>query len=866
MKQGEKGTFDRFSVLKIIFICLTAGAFIYFIAGELLLEKNSPRMESTCREWDVEWLLVNDDGTKEAVTLPHICDAERDEVVTVEASLPDDLSQETMLCFKSARQEMEIYIDGELRQTYSSKGELFERASAVAYVFVELTSEDEGKTVTVRMRTDSRYTGSFYAVYIGDPLGLCLYMFDLYGPELLVALLMLLFGLVSIVGGYFLNHVWHKKVDLPYLGWGVSLASIWIITNSQSRQFIFPNVSIINDIPFLMLMLSTLPFLLYMNGIQELRYKKIYFPLCVLNVVNFVVCCILHYTNTVDFGDTIKVIAFLWVVSIITMAGTVIMDVRRKCISRYKWVAVGLLGAFMIVCATLAMYFISPASFSGIFLALGLVFILLMSVLNTVKDIIVMERDKLQAQRESEAKARFLANMSHEIRTPINAVIGMNEMVLRESSEENIKSYALDIRNAGQTLLSMINEVLDFSKIESGKMELVPAEYDLGSMLHDISNMIRLKAKNKGLTLTLNVSETLPERLYGDEIRIRQILINLLNNAVKYTERGSVTLEVSGRRDGEDEIFHFAVSDTGIGIRQEDLPKLFMAFERIDEEKNRNVEGTGLGMNIAMQLLSLMDSKLDVSSVYGEGSVFSFDLRQRIVSAQPVGNMEENIRKRTTEYTYTTLFTAPDAGILVVDDNDINRKVFAGLLKNTQIAVEEAGSGEECLEKVFAKHYDIIFLDHMMPGMDGIETIKKIRAKKGHPCKNTPVIALTANALSGAKEMYLSEGFDGFLSKPVDPEKLESTIAEWLPEEKIRRQMKKKPIEDISVILAALQRLKDAVEKRDAATADSCMLELSGYAYDELAQKKFDQLQQAVTDKNSERTIAVIRSFTAHYS
>lgn len=892
-RQGNvTGVVNRFTIIKIIFICMTLGAFLYFIVGECVLPGNSPRMESRCREWDADWMLVHEDGTRESVILTHVSPAARNELVTLEAVLPEDLSQDSMLCFKSARQEMEIFVDGELRQTYSSKGGwMSQRASSVAYVFVELTPEDEGKTLTVSTRTDSRYTGEFYPVYIGDPVGICLYMFDLYGPELLMALFMLLFGISSIFGGYFLNYLWHKKNDLPYLGWGVSLATVWVITNSLSRQFIFPNISIINDIPFLMLMLATLPFLLYMNGIQELRYQKIYFPLCVLNVVNCVVCCVLHFTNTVDFGDTIKVIAGLWVLSIAVMAGTVMLDIKRKYISRYKWVAVGLLGAFLIVCMSLAVYFFSPASFSGIFLAAGLVFILLMSVLSTVKSIIIMEQDKLQAQRESEAKAQVLANMSHEIRTPINAVIGMNEMVLRESSEESIRGYAMDIRNAGQTLLSMINEVLDFSKIESGKMELVPVEYDLGSLFHDLSNMISLKARNKGLRLNLHVSADLPGRLFGDEIRIRQILINLLNNAVKYTEKGSVTLRVSGERDGGDEILHFMVEDTGIGIKEEDIPKLFMAFERIEEQRNRNVEGTGLGINIAMQLLSMMDSKLNVRSVYGEGSVFSFDLRQRIVSGEPIGDLEEKIKKRGAEYSRSMMFTAPKARIIVVDDNEVNRRVFAGLLKNTKIVIEEAVSGEECLKKVFEKHYDIIFLDHMMPGMDGIETMRHIREKKEHPCKTTPVIALTANAVAGAKEMYLSEGFNGFLPKPVVLEKLEKMIIELLPEEMIERELSfadtktpkadgeaqkapvsmqkeedKQQIKDISVIITRLERIRDAAEKGDAVSEERILRQLLNYKFDELAEKKIHQLKTAVEDRDNGQALAVIKSLMAHYS
>ena len=404
------------------------------------------------------------------------------------------------------------------------------------------------------------------------------------------------------------------------------------------------------------------------------------------------------------------------------------------------------------------------------------------------------EEAKLEAIAASEAKGRFLANMSHEIRTPINAVLGMDAMILRETTEESIKEYAMDIQTAGQTLLSLINDILDFSKIESGKMTIVPVDYDFSSMIHDIINMISVKAKAKQLKLNISIDETMPSRLYGDDVRIRQILTNILTNAVKYTERGSVTLTIQGKgREGDMVHLWFSVKDTGIGIKEEDISKLFVEFERIEEKRNRTIEGTGLGMNITIQLLALMNSKLNVESTYGEGSTFSFLLDQKIMKEEPIGNLEKRIHQQAEDFSYKAALTAPNARLLVVDDNLMNRRVFKNLLKQTKIRIDEAASGVECIDLAAQHSYDIIFLDHMMPEMDGIETLHQMKEMAEYPSKNAKVIALTANAITGAREMYLSEGFDNFLSKPVNPDKLEAMIRELLPKELIEQPSSHQP-------------------------------------------------------------------------
>lgn len=382
------------------------------------------------------------------------------------------------------------------------------------------------------------------------------------------------------------------------------------------------------------------------------------------------------------------------------------------------------------------------------------------------------------------AKSSFLANMSHEIRTPINAILGMNEMILREEQDEEIRGYAQNIQSAGTTLLSLVNDILDISKIESGKMEVVPEKYELNSMLYDILLVVQPRIEKKNLQLILDIDEMIPNVLYGDEVRIRQIITNILTNAVKYTEKGSVTLRVRmKKKDSRHIILAVAVKDTGIGIR-ESREVLFASFQRGGDLKAHHIEGTGLGLAITQQLLEMMDSTLDMESIYGKGSLFSFELEQKIVSEEPMGNLNDLYQKRIAqEQKYKESFTAPEAQILVVDDNPMNRTVVKSLLKQTQVQIDMAEDGVDCLQKCASRRYDLIFMDHLMPNKDGIETFRELRADERGCNYHTPVIILTANAVAGMRQQYMDEGFDGFLSKPVQAQLLEETLRQFLPAE-----------------------------------------------------------------------------------
>ena len=468
--------------------------------------------------------------------------------------------------------------------------------------------------------------------------------------------------------------------------------------------------------------------------------------------------------------------------------------------------------------------------------------------------------EERRARAANEAKSNFLANMSHEIRTPINAVLGMNEVILRECKDEKILEYAQNIEGAGRTLLSLINDILDFSKIEAGSMEINESDYDFSSVLNDVYNMVHIKASQKALKLEFDIDDQLPERMHGDEMRLRQIMVNILNNAVKYTSEGKVTLRITGYREYEDLItLKIDVTDTGVGIKEEDKARLFEKFKRLDIDKNKTVEGSGLGLAITSSLLDLMGGNISVESQYGKGSTFTMSLPQRIVDDTPIGDFKTKLQESVKERKkYKAKLTAPEAEILVVDDTPMNHVVIRELLKDTKAKVESARSGDECLKKQHEKKYDIIFLDYRMPVMDGIETLDEIKKDTESPNKDTPIIVLTANAISGARENFLREGFDDYLSKPIESDRLEDTLIRYLPKDKVlmaseenaskETQDSSKDTEEYPQWLKALEEIDVGEGIRNCGGVDSYFSIIK--VYYESAQMTESNLVNAYEDEN----------------
>lgn len=389
-----------------------------------------------------------------------------------------------------------------------------------------------------------------------------------------------------------------------------------------------------------------------------------------------------------------------------------------------------------------------------------------------------------EAEKANLAKSAFLSNMSHEIRTPITAILGMNEMIQREAKDSAILEYSENIRKAGVSLLGIISDILDFSRIEVGKMMLEYESYDLDSMIVDLYNLVRFRTEAKGLDLQFEVDPNIPRSLMGDEIRIKQVITNLLTNAAKYTERGSVIFSMKCLKKTEEEAeLLVSVKDTGIGIRAEDMDRLFEPFDRLDLKKTRSIEGSGLGLAITRQMLSLMDSELMVESEYEVGSRFYFTFSQKISDSEPVGeiDLEELLHDNGDSGRRQTTFTAPGMRLLVVDDTPMNLQVVAGLLKRTKVDVDVATSGEECIEKFGKEHYDLVFLDFRMPRMNGIETLLQIQKLYPKKYESTPVISLTASTVSGDREKLLEAGFTDYLSKPVNVDEMERMMIKYLP-------------------------------------------------------------------------------------
>jgi len=770
-----------------VIMLLMAGVFLFgqfFCPEERAFSAFRGNAENlNCYAFETGWNCTYADGTSEYVENAEDCKSTPGELVVMTATLPEGIEDNQCIYIHFICQQVKIYVGGELRQEYNTdETRPVGTETASAFVYVPLEEGDSGKELRIETITGTSYSGTIKEMYIGEQYGiLCQLILENGGSGVYDVVLILLTG-ICIVVCVVTQALLKRKIPLIYLAWVLLICGLWLLSESVFRQFIVSNLSVFSFLTFWSLMTIPFPFLIYVNSIQEGRYQKYYLPASILTTVNFVYQNVMLFVFGQDMWFNLSKTHIAIGVTILILVVTITVDLLKKRAKKYMLVVVGILGLLLCAVFEMVLYYLNPNWSIGSILACGLLFLLTMAVAKTVKDLVFMEREKQRAIASGESKARFLANMSHEIRTPINSIVGVNEMILRECKEPAIRDYAKDISVAAQTLHGMINDILDISKIESGKMEVNNGEYDFADLIYGLYRMMNGKAKDKGLVMNLDVEEDLPVKLFGDDVKLRQILVNLISNAVKYTKEGSVTITVSGKKKKDNIVLYFEVKDTGIGIKEEDLSKIAVAFERLEEDKNRHIEGTGLGMNITLNLINILGSTLDMQSEYGKGSTFSFVLEQTVVDASPIGNIDEwaKLNEDVNDY-YKSGFHASNAEILVVDDNAMNRMVFQGLLKETGVHVTQADSGRECLELIKTKHFDLVFMDHMMPEMDGIETFHNMRKQKENLCKDTPVIVLTANAISGAREKYMAEGFDEYLTKPIMPAELEKTIKRFLP-------------------------------------------------------------------------------------
>ena len=768
------------TLLRKILWFMMVGTLIMFWVGQICMPRENFKDDTTFHAMQADWVQVLPDGAEMPVVIPGKCEVAYGEWGTIKTILPQDL-ENIWICVRSMQQEMKFFVGDELRKEYSTLDiQKVGKTSTRSYVLFPLYREDAGKELRVEFMSKSQYHDYVSDFYAGDKNDIKNHFWDLYGAGFIIAASMFIVGLTVVFGSIIVRRYYNKEVELGHLGNVVMIVSAWLMAESKLRQFIFPSTTVAMWMGYLMIALLPYPFAAYINSVQKERYQKVFRLIELFTAINFLVVVILQVLNIRDVTETKINSHVIIIVLILALLVTLIKDTIQGYVKEYREVAIGFIIAIIGGLCELGLVYVVDTQINGIGLCLGLIGLLVMAIWKTARELIAMEREKQKAVAASESKAKFLANMSHEIRTPINVVLGMNEMILRENKEPAIDEYAHSIRNASKMLLSLINDVLDFSKIEAGKLEIVISDYSTKTLINDVLLGVDVRAKQKQLRVVSNIDTSMPTMLRGDEIRIKQVLNNLLSNAVKYTEKGNVTFSAKGIRKEDNFYLHFAVEDTGIGIRPEDIDKLFTSFERLELSKNRYIQGTGLGLNISKQLVESMGGTIEVKSEYGFGSCFTVMIPQQIVDDTPMNNKMESVSMSEGATEEKKHFYVPDAKVLAVDDNKMNLKVIQALMKRSAVQLDLANGGEECLQMTKDKKYDLILMDHMMPEPDGIQTLHMLRDDKTNINCDTKVIVLTANAIEGMHEEYLKEGFEDYLSKPVEVDKLESVLAKYI--------------------------------------------------------------------------------------
>lgn len=782
--ENRKLNFLVYSLYAIITLAVF-GLFIY----DFLFVKRPSMLDSTFQHFDKGWVRVLDDGLYEPINeVPGKFDIPLGEPITFENVLPDNIKDGYVFKSKTAR-NLIVKVGDEIRKVVDVDiNQLPGGVVKNINFYVNLYPEDSGKTINLYKYKFDRDNGTIYECYIGNPYAITRYEIKQDGNHFILTLILVVFSLILTFCGTFYFLINKRKLPVTQLALGVFMVSAWLLFDSDLFQIVFEHYFIDGLMSYFCTLLLSFPFLVYFDYLTEKRYSKIFKITQITNLFVAVLFTVLHITKIRSFGRNLLLIdlcvmAFLLVCFVILM-----YDYFYKKNKGYRFFMLGIC-CFMFF-GVLEVFFLNfdELRTDGEFTLAGLYLMMTMGIIQQVSELNKAEREKNFAIKANESKSMFLANMSHEIRTPINSIIGMNEMILRESDDPKITEYAGYIKKSGNNLLGLVNDILDISKIEAGKMEINEAEYQLKEFLTDIISTLKERCASKNLQCNINISPMLCRTLLGDEVHNRQIVLNIISNAVKYTEKGCVSFGVSMEDTDVKDVcmLKFVVKDTGIGIKEENIEKLFDSFTRLDANKTSSIEGTGLGLNIVKKLLDLMNGSVEVESLYGSGSVFTVYIPQNIIDERPIGNILDPSNTKTVNNYYKESFTAPDARILVVDDNSMNLMIVKKLLERTLIQIDTVTTGKECLYYARETKYDLILMDHMMPNMDGIEVLHALRSDDKSLSKDVNVIVLTANAISGMKEMYLNEGFTDYLSKPIEPALLEKTVKEYINQDLIR--------------------------------------------------------------------------------
>ena len=746
-----------------------------FIYGQFFMKNPSPYGDR-CELYDAVWTYTDPEGVTAQYAAPAVFSVKGVDDVRLTTTLPDEVLSGDCLFIKTGK-DLDAYVDGELRNSYRISRSVFGRTVKGMWLPITLGENDGGKTLTLIRPgywLDEYVLGE---VMIGNRLGFAVRLIhdNLFILILGFAIITFVLVITAICLVYRIRN--RRSFPLWYLCLGVLCGAAWMMLDNYAYPLFFQNYYVDGVTEFLVLMLLPLPFAAYIDILLEHRYQRYYNAIRAVIAATFIVISALYFSDVADFNETMPVSNLIAGLVALFLFAEIIFDTFVRGHRENKVIAIGF-SIFVMLCILEIIHLnLTVHTNDGVFVAMGLLVLLVVAVTYEVKRISELRAETLEAQKANQAKTTFLANMSHEIRTPINAILGMDELILREDTSPSVREYALNIKSAGTALLEIISDVLDFSKIEQGKMEIINAEYDSRLLLNSIITMIKVRTEEKGLNFVRNISPELPSKLVGDEKHIREVMINLLSNAVKYTPKGSVTFTVRHEKkgDGRCDLF-ISVKDTGIGIKESDMGRLFNQFERLDQKKTRSVEGTGLGLAISANLIRLMEGDIECESTYGKGSEFTVRLPQIITDETPIGDIGTGDPDASLILQEEEPESLEGIKVLVVDDNAMNLKVARGLLKKLDAEVASCRSGAEMLEIIKRKKFDVILLDHLMPEMDGIETLEKARSLEDSLNKDTPFIALTANAIAGAREMYLENGFSDYLSKPMTLKELSDTI------------------------------------------------------------------------------------------